>query len=100
MQGSALVWIADFVRGVRTWTTTLLGLVVISFGAGYLLKLAGMGPGDAYGHGAGLLTDWAGVAMDWLVANFRWAGEYTLLGAALVVPVYALLRFIGFWSRA
>lgn len=76
---------------------TIISLLMASFVVGIMLWIFGIDPVD-------LWTDLGGtLARIWDMAaeGLRWAGKYVLLGAIIVVPLWAVLRlFRHFTVRA
>lgn len=78
---------------------TILGLVILCFGAGYLFDLLGGRSEENYGQ------IWDGplyyllLVKIWLFENAKWAGQTAFIGAAMVVPLWIILRIFGLITR-
>lgn len=64
---------------------TVIKLALLSLIVGAILYALGLSPGDIYGWVAGILAD----IWNWLVNSGL---QYMALGAAIVVPVFLLMR--------
>ncbi|WP_374763000.1 DUF6460 domain-containing protein [Yunchengibacter salinarum] len=64
---------------------TVLKLALLSLIVGAILYALGLSPGDIYGWAANVLAD----IWHWLVTSGL---QYMALGAAIVVPIFLILR--------
>jgi hypothetical protein len=75
----------------RTVLSTILKLGLASLAVGLVLSFLGVTPEDLLRRATGLLQGGWEAARGFLA----WAGGYILLGALVVVPLWALARLIG-----
>lgn len=75
---------------------TIFALVMASFVVGILLWVFGIDPMDLWNDLGGTLQ------RIWLASAdiAEWAGRYILLGAIIVVPVWAVWTLIGLLTRS
>ena len=72
--------------------STIVKLVLVSFLVGWLLTIFDVTPLEVFEN----LTGTIGDIYRWAFANIRWAAEYILIGAVIVLPIWGIVAGLNF----
>ncbi len=72
--------------------STIVKLVLVSFLVGWLLTVFDVTPLEVFEN----LTGTIGDIYRWAFANIRWAAEYILIGAVIVLPIWGIVAGLNY----
>jgi hypothetical protein len=72
--------------------STIVKLVLVSFLVGWLLTLFDVTPLEVFEN----LTGTIGDIYRWAFSNIRWAAEYILIGAVIVLPIWGIVAGLNY----
>lgn len=72
--------------------STIVKLVLVSFLVGWLLTIFDVTPLEVFEN----LTGTIGDIYRWAFANIRWAAEYILIGAVIVLPIWGIVAGLNY----
>lgn len=75
---------------------TVVTLAVVSLVVGLLMGIFGIDPEDIYRTISGRIGD----AATGLTQAIGWAWGYIVLGAVVVVPIWLIVKLLGWWRRS
>lgn len=74
---------------------TVITLAVVSLVVGLLMGVFGIDPEDIYRT----VSSRIGAAVTSLTQAIGWAWGYIVLGAVIVVPIWLVVKLLGWWRR-
>ena len=72
--------------------STIVKLVLVSFLVGWLLTMFDVTPLEVFEN----LTGTVGDIYRWAFSNIRWAAEYILIGAVIVLPIWGIVAGLNY----